>query len=256
MEQGKHNQATIFVIFGAGGDLTWRKLIPALHNLYLDGQLPEQMAVLGLGRKPLSDQEFQSNLRAGVERFSRRGKPENSAWEVIAPVLESWTQVPAGDFPDYRPGSWGPEAAAAQIHVMSCAEQPEVAARAYQKLLLDFFHPDPPRFDLILLGLGEDGHTASLFPGTPGLQQKEQLVILGQKPGEDFARLSLSLPLINLARMLVFLVSGPKKTRIFKAIQQGPAARYPAQFIAPQEGEILWLVDRDAAGEGIDPDPA
>jgi 6-phosphogluconolactonase len=135
-----------------------------------------------------------------------------------------------------------------QIHNMSCAKEPEAAARIYQQLLQDFFQPDPPRFDLILLGLGEDGHTASLFPGTPGLQQREQLVILVQKPGEDFARLSLSLPLINLARMLVFLVSGPKKTRIFKAIQRGPAARYPAQLIAPSDGELQWLVDREAAG--------
>jgi glucose-6-phosphate 1-dehydrogenase len=101
MEQGKHNQATIFVIFGAGGDLTWRKLIPALYNLYLDGQLPEQMAVLGLGRKPLSDQDFQHHLHAGVERFSRRGKPENSDWEPFAARISYLT----GDLTDPQLGS-------------------------------------------------------------------------------------------------------------------------------------------------------
>lgn len=139
---------------------------------------------------------------------------------------------------------------AAQIHTMNCARQPETAALAYAQLLRDFFQPDQPRFDLILLGLGEDGHTASLIPETSAPQERQRLVTSVHKPGEDFARLSLSVPLINLARMVVFLVSGPKKARIFKEIQTGATARYPAQLIAPGQGEIHWLIDRDAAGGG------
>jgi glucose-6-phosphate 1-dehydrogenase len=87
MEPNPQPQATVFVIFGASGDLTWRKLIPALYNLYLDDQLPERLAVLGIGRKPISDQEFRTHLHAGVDQFSRRGRAAEKPWAEFAARL-------------------------------------------------------------------------------------------------------------------------------------------------------------------------
>jgi len=137
---------------------------------------------------------------------------------------------------------------AGQIYPMACIEDPETAARDYQRLLKNFFRPAEPRFDLILLGLGEDGHTASLIPGTSAPQERIDLVTSLQKPGEDFARLSLTAPQINLARMVVFLVSGQGKALSLRRVLNGPPAQIPAQLIAPRRGELLWLVDREAAG--------
>jgi glucose-6-phosphate 1-dehydrogenase len=82
------NDATVFVIFGASGDLTQRKLIPALYNLYLDEWMPEKFEVLGLARKDMNDDAFRDYLRDGVDRFSRRGKAEDEAWKGFAGHLQ------------------------------------------------------------------------------------------------------------------------------------------------------------------------
>jgi len=100
MEHVNHIESTIFVIFGASGDLTWRKLIPALHNLFLDGQLPERLAIIGVGRKPLSDEEFRGQLRAGVDQFSRRGQSNDEAWGTFAACLGYFS----GDLADPQTG--------------------------------------------------------------------------------------------------------------------------------------------------------
>ena len=78
---------TILIIFGAGGDLTWRKLVPALYNLFLDQLLPQQFALVGLDRKEMSQDEFHQRLRQGVDRFSRRGHPNKDRWEDFAARL-------------------------------------------------------------------------------------------------------------------------------------------------------------------------
>lgn len=87
MKSTSQIEAGVFVIFGAGGDLTWRKLIPALHNLFLDGQLPERLTVIGVDRKPMSDRKFREHLHDGVNRFSRRGKTGKSGWDEFASRL-------------------------------------------------------------------------------------------------------------------------------------------------------------------------
>ncbi len=84
MESSIHPGPTILVIFGAGGDLTWRKLVPALYNLYVDRWLPEQFAVIGLDLKPMSDDDFRAHLRDGTDQFSRRGKTDPAAWDGFA----------------------------------------------------------------------------------------------------------------------------------------------------------------------------
>jgi glucose-6-phosphate 1-dehydrogenase len=86
-----HQAPATLVIFGAGGDLTWRKLVPALYNLFLDGYLPDQFAVIGLDRKEMSDDDFRQHLRDGVGKFSRRGKAKDEAWKAFASHLSFLT---------------------------------------------------------------------------------------------------------------------------------------------------------------------
>jgi len=84
MSDSIHQAPATIVIFGGGGDLTWRKLVPALYNLFLDGYLPDRFAVVGLDRKEMTDEEFRQHLRDGVDQFSRRGKAEDEAWKEFA----------------------------------------------------------------------------------------------------------------------------------------------------------------------------
>ena len=80
-------EPTVFVIFGGAGDLSWRKLIPALHNLYLDNWLPEKFLVIGTGHRHTSDEDFRRHLREGVDKFSRRGKTTDEEWLDFAAHL-------------------------------------------------------------------------------------------------------------------------------------------------------------------------
>src|SRR5450759_3847578 len=87
METSENPNTTIIVIFGAGGDLTHRKLMPAIYNLYLDGLLPQKFVVMGLDIKNMSDEIFRKELRDGVDHFSRSGKTEKSKWQIFAKYL-------------------------------------------------------------------------------------------------------------------------------------------------------------------------
>jgi len=136
-----------------------------------------------------------------------------------------------------------------RIHPIPCEDEPAAAARRYEKELHGFFAPGPPVFDLVLLGLGGDGHTASLFPGDPALRERDRWVAAVRKPGEDFARLTLTLPLLNRAAQILFLVSGGGKAAILAKVLEGPPGRLPAQLVAAGAAEVCWLVDRAAAGK-------
>jgi glucose-6-phosphate 1-dehydrogenase len=87
MAQSLETKPAVIVIFGAGGDLTWRKLVPALYNLYLDHWLPDDFGLIGLDRKEMSDDDFRKRLKDGVDRFSRRGKAEAKTWQAFAEHL-------------------------------------------------------------------------------------------------------------------------------------------------------------------------
>ena len=84
MQGGKNGGATVFVIFGGGGDLTARKLLPALYSLFLDGNLPNRFEVLGAGRKQFNDDTYREHLREGLEKFSTRGKIDEKSWSDFA----------------------------------------------------------------------------------------------------------------------------------------------------------------------------
>src|ERR1700733_8121983 len=87
MEAKGKVKATIIIILGASGDLTWRKLVPAIYNLYLDKWIPEDFAVIGVGHRKTGIKEFQKHLHEGVDKFSRRGKSKKSEWDEFAKYL-------------------------------------------------------------------------------------------------------------------------------------------------------------------------
>ncbi len=132
---------------------------------------------------------------------------------------------------------------------------PGEAAAEYEALLVRFFcgaaeaKEGPPRFDLVLLGLGNDGHTASLFPGTAALAEKKRLVAAQHVAKLGAFRITFTLPLINAARQVLFLVSGEGKAERLKEVLQGPFRPdvLPAQAAAPPSGRLDWFVDRAAA---------
>jgi len=136
------------------------------------------------------------------------------------------------------------------------AENPDAAAAAaaYEKTLEKFFALQPgqfPVFDLILLGMGPDGHTASLFPGTAGLQEKSRLVIANWVEKFKTSRITLTLPVLNAARCVTFLVSGTDKAPALHAVldSDAPGEQYPSKLVRPTDGKLIWLVDRAAASE-------
>ncbi len=129
---------------------------------------------------------------------------------------------------------------------------PAQAAQRYEETLRSFFGVSPnqpPRFDLVLLGLGEDGHTASLFPGTTAILEKERMVVAVWVAKLHTHRITLTLPVLNAARTVAFLVSGASKAEILrKVLSVAPAAgELPARLIQPRDGTLFWLVDEEAA---------
>jgi 6-phosphogluconolactonase len=138
------------------------------------------------------------------------------------------------------------------IHPMlTTAADAQLDAQRHEAELHQFFQVgsgEIPIFELILLGIGDDGHTASLFPHTEALQIKDRLVTVGNKKNEP--RLTFTVPLINHARCVLFIVTGENKRPALKQIfaPQGDAMMYPARLIQPQ-GELWWLLDISAGAE-------
>lgn len=127
------------------------------------------------------------------------------------------------------------------------ADNPRISAMEYERELRFFFSgKEFPRFDLVLLGVGEDGHTASLFPGTPGLDEKKSWVAVSQAPQDPRDRVTLTFPAINHARRVIFIATGPRKSAILKEILNGPPDRYPAQRVQPVDGKLEWWIDKAA----------
>ncbi len=142
------------------------------------------------------------------------------------------------------------------VHRMHGEDEPEAAARAYEQEILTpparaaAHSADVPVFDLVLLGLGADGHTASLFPHTDAVTEQDRLVVVNLAPDGD-SRLTLTLPVIDAARRVFFVVTGGEKAGMVAEVLEGlrmPVA-VPAQAVAPSAGVLTWLLDAAAAAE-------
>jgi 6-phosphogluconolactonase len=126
----------------------------------------------------------------------------------------------------------------------------DLAARDYEATLRNHFLTDWPRFDLVLLGLGDDGHTASLFPGSPALAERTRWVVAVQQPAvKPPLRLTLTLPAITRAAAVFFLVAGSSKTSALHHTLAGTSdwRVYPAAAVRPEQGQVVWWVDSEAA---------
>ena len=127
------------------------------------------------------------------------------------------------------------------------------AAREYEGRIREHFglgpHSPPPRFNLVLLGMGADGHTASLFPGTQALSETKSWVTANSVPKLGTHRLTLTPVILNEAAWILFLVTGSDKAKTLAEVLEGPldSERLPSQLIRPEAGKLLWLLDQAAA---------
>jgi len=141
---------------------------------------------------------------------------------------------------------------ASNIHRIKGELEPAEASRDYALTLREFASPpfDFPRFDLVYLGMGEDGHTASLFPGSPVEVTEPTLPVIAHYQDRPANRVTLTQLVFNQARTVVFMATGDKKAVTLAEVlsDRYNPQMYPAQRIEPKDGRLIWLVDRDAAG--------
>ena len=169
------------------------------------------------------------------ERHVPPADPESN-YRMAEEAMLSKVPVAAGNV--FRVPTENPDAAA--------------AAEAYEQTLRKFFAVEAgqvPRFDLILLGMGPDGHTASLFPETAALREKSRLVVANWVEKLKTSRITFTLPLLNAARCVAFLVSGTDKASAIHEVLEGkaPGEQYPAKLVRPGDGKLIWFLDRAAA---------
>ncbi len=149
--------------------------------------------------------------------------------------------------------SKAPIAASQVFRIKGEYKDADKAAAEYEQELREFFHLSAgqlPRFDLVMLGMGPDGHTASMFPGTKALQETKRLVT-SNWVGKFFTeRITMTAPVLNNAAFVMFMAHGKDKAEPLKAVLEGPhePAQLPSQLIRPTNGTLLWLVDETAAG--------
>lgn len=136
-----------------------------------------------------------------------------------------------------------------RIFYISTLQTPEEAAKKYSKRIMAHFKDKPIRFDLVLLGLGDNAHTASLFPHTPVLQEQKALVSAVYPANDGAARITLTAPVINEASAISFFVYGESKAEAVKQVLEGQRnfEEYPAQLIHPEDGTVDWFLDKAAS---------
>lgn len=137
------------------------------------------------------------------------------------------------------------------IHIMRTDLDPMASAAAYQTILETYFGEQETTFDLVLLGMGDDGHTLSLFPGTEVVHEDKAWATAFFLQAQDMYRITLTAPVVNKARYVAFLAAGSGKAATLKAVLEGPFEPdlLPSQVINTEKGEIHWFVDQDAAAQ-------
>lgn len=167
------------------------------------------------------------------ERFVPAGSEDSNFRMISSSLLKGTTVLPAG------------------VHPIATDEPSAAGAAArYEEELRTFFErPDGewPRFDLVLLGIGEDGHTASLFPGTPAVSEKRAWTSAVVPVQVGFERITLTLPVINSARNVVFVVTGQGKAGVLGKVLEGDRS-LPAAMVEPEGGDLTFFLDRKAGG--------
>jgi 6-phosphogluconolactonase len=140
---------------------------------------------------------------------------------------------------------------ARNVFRMRGEEEPRRAARAYDRVLRTEFGRSVPRFDLVLLGLGADGHTASLFPRTRALDEKTKWAAANYLPLQKEWRLTLTFPVLNAARRVIFLVAGEEKRAAVATVlaRKRGSRSLPASLVRPKRGSLIWILDEAAASE-------
>jgi 6-phosphogluconolactonase len=138
------------------------------------------------------------------------------------------------------------------FRVLAEQKDANVAATKYEQTLRNFFHLQPeefPSFDLIHLGMGPDGHTASLFPGTAALKEKSRLVVANWVEKFKTHRITFTLPVLNNGKCVTFMVSGSDKAPALREVLEGdaPGDQFPSKLVRATKGRLIWLVDRAAA---------
>lgn len=168
----------------------------------------------------------------GDERYVPPGDPQSN-YRMARETFLDHVPCPAGN-----------------VHPMPMHfSEPDLAAKDYEKTLRGYFSNEWPQFDLVLLGLGEEGHTASLFPRSPALEEKRRWVIAVKAPAKPPLRLTLTLPVLTHAANIHFLVAGSNKAQALHQILTGSPdpKNYPAAGVRPVQGTVIWWVDRQAA---------
>ncbi|WEK36742.1 MAG: 6-phosphogluconolactonase [Candidatus Pseudobacter hemicellulosilyticus] len=137
-----------------------------------------------------------------------------------------------------------------QVHVMRTDLDPEASARVYEEILKKYFPPAGHSFDLVLNGMGDDGHTLSLFPHTPVIHETKAWVTSFWLEAQQMYRITLTAPIVNRAHKVVFLTFGAGKAKALFEVLKGErnVDQYPSQIIDPVEGQLHWFVDEAAAG--------
>jgi 6-phosphogluconolactonase len=191
-----------------------------------------------LARPPLSDAVDWANVNVfwSDERYVPLDDPE-SCFRMARETLLAHVPIPAANI----------------YPVPTVGGTPEAAAEAYAETLTASFGTETPRFDLILLGMGPDGHTASLFPGQPEVvhPSNKLVVAVHNAPKPPPTRISYTYRVINAAANVIFLVAGADKAATLREVLQGPSdiGRLPSQGVRPEYGSLVWLVDQAAAKE-------
>ncbi|HEV2065798.1 MAG TPA: 6-phosphogluconolactonase [Thermomicrobiales bacterium] len=199
------------------------------------GSTPKKMGEL-LARPPYIERVHWDAVEIfwGDERFVPLSDSESNAGEAMRTFLQ---KVP---IPDERVHPYETELG-----------DPDVAAERYARDLRAIvpLRDGIPTFDLILLGMGDDGHTASLFPGTAAIHEDQRFVVAHRVEKLDAMRLTLTPPVINAAEQVVFLVGGNGKAGTLHAVLDGEMDidTFPSQVVRPVNGSLLWVVDRAAA---------
>ncbi|NOK62897.1 MAG: 6-phosphogluconolactonase [Chloroflexi bacterium AL-W] len=201
------------------------------------GSTPRKMYQL-LAQSPYRDQVDWSNIHVfwGDERYVPPDDPDNCFYMVQEVLLAHVPITAANIYP-----------------IPTIGGTPEAAAQAYAATITAFFDGAVPTFDLVYLGMGPDGHTASLFPGQSDVTEPSEAlaVAVHDAPKPPPTRISLTFKALNTAHNIRFLVAGADKADMLKQVLQGTldVSQRPAQGIQPTNGKLTWLVDKMAAAQ-------